>query len=117
MATDLHWSGTVLSRRGFKEGYLSHGATYDGAAMNRTIAIWNANSLTSWGEQRLVRAASQTAGNAFAPESIWDNETQAHLVYGQQNENDKLDSDGNYIPNPQKVGVMYKCYTRDFYIH
>ena len=115
MATDLHWSGTVLSRRGFKEGYLSHGATYDGAAMNRTIAIWNANSLTSWGEQRLVRAASQTAGNAFAPESIWDNEKQAHLVYWQQNENDKLDSDGNYIPNPQKVGVMYKCYTRDFF--
>ena len=114
MATDLHWSGTVLSRPGFKEGYLSHGATYDGAAMNRTICVWDAQSLTTWGEQRIIRPASQTAGNAFAPESIWDHEKQAHLVYWQQNENDKLDNSGNYIPNPQKLGVMYKCYTRDF---
>lgn len=48
---------------------------------SRSIMVWESGDLVDWGEGRLVEVAPPEAGNAWAPESVWDPEQQAYLVH------------------------------------
>jgi len=48
---------------------------------SRSIMVWESEDLIDWGEGRLVEVAPARAGNAWAPESVWDPEQQAYLVH------------------------------------
>ncbi|MFF0344738.1 glycoside hydrolase family 43 protein [Kribbella sp. NPDC004875] len=48
---------------------------------SRSIMVWESNDLVHWGEGRLVEVAPPEAGNAWAPEAIWDPEQDAYLVH------------------------------------
>ncbi|HEY3508660.1 glycoside hydrolase family 43 protein [Kribbella sp. NPDC051137] len=48
---------------------------------SRSIMVWESADLVEWGEGRLVEVAPPAAGNAWAPESVWDPEQDAYLVH------------------------------------
>jgi hypothetical protein len=48
---------------------------------SRSIMVWESTDLVDWGEGRLVELAPPEAGNAWAPEAIWDPEQDAYLVH------------------------------------
>jgi len=50
-------------------------------AGSRSIVIWESNDLVSWTDPRLVEVAPPNAGNAWAPEAIFDAASGTYLVY------------------------------------
>jgi hypothetical protein len=48
---------------------------------SRSIMVWESADLVDWGEGRLVELAPPEAGNAWAPEAVWDSEQDAYLVH------------------------------------
>jgi len=57
----------------------------DGDAAQRTgsksIMVWESTDLVTWTDQRLVKVAPDTAGNASAPEAYYDDELGAYVVF------------------------------------
>ncbi|MBS2100215.1 LamG-like jellyroll fold domain-containing protein [Carboxylicivirga linearis] len=69
------------------------------------LMVWESDDLVNWTEQRMVDVASSIdAGNAWAPESIYDEVTGEHLVYWSS-----LIADDNY--SKQRIWLSK---TRDF---
>lgn len=68
IATDLNW---------YDQG---------GYAINDTqyIEVFESNDLVNWTPQRHVKVAPDDAGNAFAPESLWVEETGEYAVFWAQ---------------------------------
>ena len=93
IATDLNW---------YDQG---------GYALNDTqsIEVFESNDLVNWTPQRHVKVAPDNAGNAFAPESLWVEETGEYAVFWAQSMwNDPINRTG------QGNGQMWYNTTRDF---
>ena len=75
---------------------------------SRSIMIWESSDLVDWGQGRLVEIAPPEAGNAWAPEAIWDPEQDAYLVHWSS----------TLYDNPEHEGESYNrimsATTRDF---
>lgn len=48
---------------------------------SKSIMVWESTDLVNWTEQRMVEIAPEGAGCAWAPESIYNEETGAYMVY------------------------------------
>ncbi|WP_341940320.1 MULTISPECIES: glycoside hydrolase family 43 protein [unclassified Microbacterium] len=75
---------------------------------SRSIMVWESADLVHWGEGRLVEVAPQEAGNAWAPESIWDPEQNAFLVHWSSKLYDDAEHEGESYHR-----ILYAT-TRDF---
>ncbi|MBP3951906.1 glycoside hydrolase family 43 protein [Bacillus suaedae] len=51
------------------------------------MVVWESNDLVKWSEQRLVKVGPETAGCVWAPEAIYDKETDDFLVFWASREN------------------------------
>ncbi len=71
---------------------------------SRSIMIWESNDLVHWSNQRMAQIAPPNAGCAWAPESVYDSEKDAYMVFWASKT-----SDDNYTT--QRI---YRCYTKDF---
>ncbi len=71
---------------------------------SKSIVIWESEDLVNWSEARLVKVAVDNAGCTWAPESIYDSEKQAYMVFWAS----KV-SDDNY-----GIQRVYRSYTTDF---
>ncbi|MEA5455235.1 glycoside hydrolase family 43 protein [Sinomonas sp. JGH33] len=75
---------------------------------SRSIVVWESMDLVHWGEGRLVEVAPIEAGNAWAPESVWDPEKNAFLVHWSSTLYDDERHEGQSYNR-----IMYAA-TRDF---
>jgi hypothetical protein len=75
---------------------------------SRSIMVWESEDLVDWGEGRLVEVAPPTAGNTWAPESVWDPEQGAFLVHWSSKLYDGPEHEGESYNR-----IMYAT-TRDF---
>jgi hypothetical protein len=75
---------------------------------SRSIMVWESTDLVDWGEGRLMEVAPPEAGNAWAPESIWDPEQDAFLVHWSSTIYDNAEHEGQSYNR-----IMYAT-TRDF---
>ena len=48
---------------------------------SRAIVVWESPDLVSWSEPRSVTVAPDTAGDAWAPEAVWDDEREEFFVF------------------------------------
>jgi hypothetical protein len=48
---------------------------------SRGIVIWESGDLMTWSNPRLVEIAPATAGNAWAPEAVFDSEKEEYFVF------------------------------------
>ncbi|MCH5210307.1 MAG: discoidin domain-containing protein [Oscillospiraceae bacterium] len=71
---------------------------------SKSIMIWESTDLVHWSNQRMAQIAPDNAGCAWAPESVYDSEKGAYMVFWAS----KV-SDDNY--STQRI---YRCYTKDF---
>lgn len=71
---------------------------------SKSIVIWESKDLVNWSQARLVKIAPENAGCAWAPESVYDDEKSAYMVFWASKT-----SDDNYTT--QRI---YRSYTRDF---
>jgi sucrose-6-phosphate hydrolase SacC (GH32 family) len=61
--------------------HLNHDWTRAVRSASKSILIWESKDLVNWSEPRLVQVAPDDAGCAWAPEAIYDEETQDYLVF------------------------------------
>jgi len=80
----------VLRSRDGKKAYiiatdlsinLHHGWTRATHAGSKSIVIWESTDLVKWSAPRIVQVAPDDAGCTWAPEAIYDEDTQDYLVY------------------------------------
>ena len=71
---------------------------------SQSIVIWESDDLVNWSDASLVKVADKNAGCTWAPESIYDPEKEAYMVFWAS----KV-SDDNYTK--QRI---YRSYTKDF---
>ncbi|WP_058306570.1 family 43 glycosylhydrolase [Gracilibacillus massiliensis] len=74
---------------------------------SKSLIIWESSDLVNWSEARMVEVAPSNAGNAWAPEAVYDEETGEYIVFWAsttRNEN------GEY-----SEADIYYAKTRDFY--
>ena len=69
---------------------------------SQSIVIWDSDDLVNWSAPRLRRIARSNATCAWAPESVWDEERQAFMVFWAS----KSKEDWTHR--------LYRCYTTDF---
>jgi sucrose-6-phosphate hydrolase SacC (GH32 family) len=48
---------------------------------SQSIMVWESTDLVNWSEQRMVKVGHDTAGCVWAPEAIYDKETEDFLVF------------------------------------
>lgn len=75
---------------------------------SRSIIIWESNDLVKWSAPRLVEVAPAGAGNAWAPEAIYDASCQRYFVFWAST----LSSE----PGGQTYNRMLAAWTTDFVI-
>ncbi|WP_458113939.1 glycoside hydrolase family 43 protein [Arthrobacter sp. R1-13] len=75
---------------------------------SRSIMVWESTDLVDWGEGRLVEVAPPEAGNTWAPESVWDPEQDAFVVYWSSTLYENAEREGQSYNR-----IMYAT-TRDF---
>lgn len=95
IATDL----SIYGRRGMKDKWKD--CQENGS---KDIAVWRSDDLVHWSEQRMVRAAADNAGCAWAPEAIYDCEKGEYMVFWAS----KTADDG------YKKQRIWRAYTKDF---
>lgn len=71
---------------------------------SQSIVIWESTDLVNWSEARLIKVADPNAGCTWAPESIYDAESERYMVFWAS----KV-SDDNY--SKQRI---YRSFTTDF---
>ena len=75
---DKYWIiGTDLHAEGGGEG----GSGWDQQNASQDIVVWESDDLVNWSEPRHVFAGFEHAGNVWAPEAIWNEETSEYYVY------------------------------------
>lgn len=78
-----------------------------GASQNsgsQSIVIWESEDLVNWSEPRLRKIARDNAGCTWAPESFYDKEREAYMIFWASKT--KEDNYGTHR--------VYRCYTTDF---
>ncbi len=98
IATDLSMYSYHKKSNGAQDW--GHASTYGSHCIN----IWESRDLVNWSEQRQVKVAPEGAGMAWAPESIYDEESGSYLVFWASN----TTVDGVFNAR------IYASHTRDF---
>ncbi|MGN0243937.1 MAG: glycoside hydrolase family 43 protein [Lachnospiraceae bacterium] len=93
IATDLH----IYDGAGWTA------AQYSGS---KKIMIWESTDLVNWSEQREVEIGVEGAGCVWAPESIWDHEKNAYMVFWAS----MVQLEGDSAAKQR----IYRSYTTDF---
>jgi len=102
IATDL----SIFNRGGWfknEQGY------YDASTTGSSnLVLWESDDLINWGGPRLLPVAPENAGMAWAPEMIYDDETDEYVIFF-----------ASSIMNPEtkmkaKPNAIYYVTTRDF---
>ncbi len=75
---------------------------------SKYLAVWESEDLVNWSEQRLVKFANDDMGCAWAPEAIYDEETDEYLVYAAGKDLVLKEETG------QQFDTVYVARTRDF---
>ncbi len=71
---------------------------------SKYLMVWESDDLINWSEQRMVKFANDSIGCAWAPEAIWDPDTEEYLVY----------ASGKDLTLENPVDTVYVVRTRDF---
>ncbi|MBQ8540321.1 MAG: S-layer homology domain-containing protein [Clostridia bacterium] len=74
-------------------------------AGSKYLMVWESEDLINWSEQRMVKFANDKIGCAWAPEAIWDPDTEEYLVY----------ASGKDLTMENPLDTVYVVRTRDFY--
>ncbi len=74
---------------------------------SKSLIIWESTDLVNWSEERMVEVAPSNAGNAWAPETVYDEETGEYVVFWASTTEDE---NGTFSPPD-----IYYAKTRDFY--
>lgn len=72
---------------------------------SKYLMIWESDDLVNWSEQRMVKFANDDMGCAWAPEAIWDPDTEEYLVYA---------SAKDLTMGSSAIDTVYVVRTRDF---
>ncbi len=72
---------------------------------SKYLMIWESDDLINWSEQRMVKFANDDMGCAWAPEAIWDPDTEEYLVYA---------SAKDLTMGSSAIDTVYVVRTRDF---
>ena len=72
---------------------------------SKYLMIWESDDLVNWSEQRMVKFANDDMGCAWAPEAIWDPDTEEYLVYA---------SAKDLTLGSAAIDTVYVVRTRDF---
>ncbi len=73
-------------------------------AGSKYLMVWESDDLINWSEQRMVKFANDFIGCAWAPEAIWDPDTEEYLVY----------ASGKDLTMDNPGDTVYVVRTRDF---
>ncbi|MGM9551502.1 MAG: LamG-like jellyroll fold domain-containing protein [Clostridia bacterium] len=71
---------------------------------SKYLMVWESDDLINWSEQRMVKFANDDIGCAWAPEAIWDPDTEEYLVY----------ASGKDLTLENPGDTVYVARTRDF---
>ncbi len=71
---------------------------------SKYLMVWESDDLINWSEQRMVKFANDDIGCAWAPEAIWDPDTEEYLVY----------ASGKDLTMESPGDTVYVVRTRDF---
>ncbi len=71
---------------------------------SKYLMVWESDDLINWSEQRMVKFANDSIGCAWAPEAIWDPDTEEYLVY----------ASGKDLTLETPGDTVYVARTRDF---
>lgn len=74
-------------------------------AGSKYLMVWESDDLINWSNQRMVKFANDDIGCAWAPEAIWDPDTEEYLVY----------ASGKDLTMENPLDTVYVARTRDFY--
>ncbi len=75
---DRYWIiGTDLHAEGGGPG----GSGWDQLGASQNIVVWESTDLVNWSDQRIVFAGFDRAGNVWAPEAVYNEETGEYYVY------------------------------------
>ncbi len=77
-------------------------------AGSKYLMVWESDDLINWSEQRMVKFANDDIGCAWAPEAIWDEDTQEYLVYAAGKDLAYYEETGS------QIDTVYVVRTRDF---
>ncbi|MFW2512145.1 LamG-like jellyroll fold domain-containing protein, partial [Demequina sp. SO4-13] len=97
IATDLS-----VGRNGDWDYHQRQGSKY--------LEVWESHDLVNWSEQRHVKVAPDTAGNAWAPEAYYDDSLGAYVVFWAS----KLYAEDDPDHTGSTSNVMLYATTRDF---
>ena len=97
IATDLSIYNLGLTQGSNKWGYSQTNGS-------KNIVVWESSDLVNWSEASLVKVATDNAGCTWAPEAVYDAETDSYMVFWASKT-----SDDDYA-----VHRVYKSYTKDF---
>jgi len=102
IATDL----SIYNRGGWKKNEQGY---YDPSTTGSPyLVLWESDDLVNWTEPRLIKVAPENAGMAWAPEIIYDEETEENIIFF-----------ASSIMNPEtkykaKPNAIYYVATKDF---
>ncbi len=71
---------------------------------SKYLMVWESDDLVNWSEQRMVKFSNDDMGCAWAPEAIWDPDTEEYLVY----------ASGKDLTLDSPIDTVYVVRTRDF---
>lgn len=77
---------------------------------SRSIIVWESNDLLTWSEPRMVEVAPMEAGNTWAPEAFYDEDSGQYVVFWAS----RLFEKGTRSGGDGYQKIMYSK-TRDFY--
>ncbi|MBR5535460.1 MAG: hypothetical protein IKU60_02295, partial [Clostridia bacterium] len=73
-------------------------------AGSKYLMVWESDDLVNWSEQRMVKFANDSIGCAWAPEAVYDPDTEEYLVY----------ASGKDLTLDSPQDTVYVVRTRDF---
>ena len=100
IGTDLHAEGSAA------------GGSWDQIDASKYLVVAKSKDLVKWTEPQLVSTGLEgKVGNAWAPEAIWDEETNDYLVYWSSRD---LSTGGDSPTTGNTALKVYKAHTTDF---
>ncbi|KAL4792405.1 glycosyl hydrolase [Aspergillus venezuelensis] len=87
---------------------------WDSASRNgsRAIFVWESTDLLTWTDERLVTVEGETAGMAWAPDAIWDEEQGQYFVHWAAQL--FAEDDTSHSGDPVLLNSLRYAYTSDF---
>ncbi|WP_221586190.1 glycoside hydrolase family 43 protein [Microbacterium sp. G2-8] len=79
---------------------------------SRHLEIWESTDLVNWSEQRHVEVSTEFAGNTWAPEAFWDENTGQYVVFWASNLYDTAEHEGR--DQRDNYNRMMYATTQDF---